>query len=168
MWVSTHDSGIVVEVVEPAPAEDRLSLRDARADARLIAHVELDEVQLGATRGLEGLQLRGGVRVPDGGDDEVVRCSDELVDELETEPARCAARVCNQSRSCLGASSAGEDEHPPSDEPSRDVCHCCCACVRVCRADRGVVDRCRRRGDYGSRFAIRGSIYLLLILMDPP
>ena len=95
--VGTYDPGIVVEVVEPAPSEDRRGLGDARADARLVAQVELDEVQLGAGGGLEGLQLRGGVGVPHGGDNEVVRCGDELADELEANAARCTADMGRQS-----------------------------------------------------------------------
>lgn len=54
----------------------------------------------GARNGLEGFQLRGGVGVPDGGDNEVVRCRDYLADELESKSARCTINTV----SCTGSS----------------------------------------------------------------
>ena len=66
-FVWSYNSGVVVEVIQPAPAEDRLGLGDAGADAFLVPHIELDGVRFGARGGRQSLQLGGRVRVPYGG-----------------------------------------------------------------------------------------------------
>ena len=100
---ATHYPSVVVQIVEPAPTKDRFGLGDTRADARLVAHVELDDVQLRAFGRLDGFELSSGVGVPGSGNDHGVRGNGELADEFQPDPARCAADVepPSQSRSYL-------------------------------------------------------------------